>query len=551
MIVDAAELPAGHALTCDVCVVGAGAAGIALARELARRGVDVLVLESGGTKYDPAAHDLDKGRVVDPEGHGPIEDYRRRRLGGSTTAWGGRCVPFDPIDFEPRDFVPHSGWPFGLAELEPYYRRAQALCELGEYEYGATACLPEAAARAPMIPGLASSELTTEPVYRFSPPTNFGARYHDELAKSANARVVLHATCVEVATNAEGRLVERLVAKGPGGRRIEVLARRVVLAGGGLEVARLLLSSTGASARGVANDRDLVGRFYMCHVTHHVDVELTRDLVWDYEKTRDGVYCQRTLSVTEAGQRSRRILNHRARVEHPDIADPDHASGVLSATYLAKTFLMRQAANRFLSDKVNVLSKGVVKSVELARPLEHARNVARDLPNVLRFSKRWLTDRVLAERKLPSMVIPSATHRYTLRIDAEQAPDPESRVTLGDEKDALGVPRLVVDWRARPIDSESLERTCALFADAVRSSGIGAAAWAPAAKLQATGGHHVGTTRMSDDPARGVVDASCRVHGVENLFVASSSVFPTCSYANPTLTIVALALRLADRLAGV
>jgi len=548
VIVDASQLGPRETIHGDICIVGGGAAGITLARELGRAGRDVVLLESGGKKLDRAAQDLDRGTVLDPESHGPLQDYRRRRLGGATTAWGGRCVPFDEVDFETRPHVAHSGWPFGKRDLDAYYERAHAYCDLGAYAYAVTDALPAPARHRAMIPGLRSEELTMAALYRFSPPTNFGARYGDELGANPSVRAYLHATAIELSMSREGNVVEEVVAAAPGGRRLSVVAKRYVLAGGGLEVTRLLLASRRVQARGIGNEHDLVGRFYMCHVIHHVDIELAGDgIVWDYERTTDGVYCQRTLHVTEEAQRSQGLLNHRARVEHPDIADPDHRSGVLSAAYLAKSFLMRQAANPLWGDEVNVLSKGTTTN-ELVRPVQHLRNVATDVPSVIGFSKRWLFERVLRERKLPSVVIPSASNRYTLRIDAEQAPNPESRVMLGDECDAYGLPRLRVDWRHTGLDAESLERTSRIFDEALRTSGVGKARWSPPVRLPATGGHHIGTTRMTTDPRSGVVDPSCRVHGVGNLYIASSSVFPTSSYANPTLTVLALALRLADHL---
>jgi len=546
MIVDARELGQDQIIRTDICIIGAGPGGITLARELAKSGSDVVVLESGGKRFDRDAHELDKGTSKDPAAHGPLEDYRRRRLGGSTTAWGGRCVPFDAIDFEPREYVPHSGWPVDRSELDPYYERAHDYADLGAYSYAARDSLPTA--KAPMIPGLDAPELSTESIYRFSPPTNFGAKYERHMAESTSVRVFLHATCQEVVTNPEGTLVERVLVTAPPSRKLTVIARRFVLAGGGLEVTRLLLLSNAVHKSGIGNEHDLLGRFYMCHVTHRVDVSLgDRGLIWDYERTADGVYCQRTLAVTERGQRELGLLNHRARVEHPEIANPDHLSGVLSATYLAKSILMRQAANPLLSDKVNVLSKGVTTQ-EVVRPLSHVKNVVTDFGRVLAFSRRWVTQRILAERKLPSLVMSSATQVYTLRIDAEQVPNEDSRITLGHERDANGARRLLVDWRHTAYDAESLQKTSELIDRALRASGVGTASWAPPERLQATGGHHIGTTRMASDPKRGVVDQNCQVHGVDNLFVASSSIFPTCSYANPTLTILAFALRLADHL---
>lgn len=540
MILDGAELEAGHELTCEVCIVGAGPAGIAVALELGKRGHDVILLESGGRKFDAAAHDLNRGSVVDLDAHGPLEDYRRRRLGGATTAWGGRSAPFDAIDFEKRDFVPHSGWPIGLDELTPYYVRANALSECGDYDY-TTRSLP---GTPPFIAGLKSApELTMEHIYRFSPPTNFGARYEAELQSSSSIRVLLHATALALATNVERNEVERVEIRTGAGRTATIRAKRFVLAGGGLEVTRLLFLS------GLGNDHDLLGRFYQCHVTHRVDVELEdpTTLRWDYERTSEGVYCQRTLSIREESQRTRHILNSRLRVEHPEIADPSHKSGALSAVYLAKYALTRQAANPLLADAVNVLNKGVARPV-LLEPRAHVENVARDLGGVATLGGRWIRKRMFAKRKLPSVVLKTRSRTYTLRVDAEQAPNPASRVTLGDEQDATGARRLHVDWRATELDAESLVRTTELVDEALKSAGVGRAHADAPAKMVATGGHHLGTTRMANEPSAGVVDANCRVHGVANAYVASGSVFPTCSYANPTLTIIALALRLADHL---
>ncbi|MBL8743973.1 MAG: GMC family oxidoreductase, partial [Myxococcales bacterium] len=220
MITDARTLGGVFILRCDVCIVGAGPAGISIARELGRRGLDVILLDSGGKKFDKAAHDLDKGTTSDSVSHGPLEDYRRRRLGGATTAWGGRCVPFDEIDFEPRDFVPHSGWPLRKRDLDPYYVRAHEYLELGPYTYSARESLAGDAAEQPMIPGLRDPELTMDALYRFSPPTNFGTRFEQDLADSPNVRVLLHATAQELVLDRDGNTVERLTIVSTGGHKL-------------------------------------------------------------------------------------------------------------------------------------------------------------------------------------------------------------------------------------------------------------------------------------------------------------------------------------------
>lgn len=546
MIADARQDPPGS-IACDVCVIGAGPAGIAVANELGNQGLDVVLLESGTRKFTSDGHDLNKGEVGDPQVHGPLEEYRRRRLGGATTAWGGRCVPFDPEDFIARDDVPLSGWPLSRETLEPYYRRAHRYLDLGALTYQASAALAPADRARPMIPGLRSDDVTAEPIYRFSPPTNFGRKYGARLAHARTVRVLLNATAIKLATNPEATAVDH-VQVATGGASFTVKPRRVVLAGGGLEVTRLLLASDDVQRTGLGNQNDLLGRTYMCHVTHHLDVELVSDqVVWDYEKTADGVICQRTLAVRPDRQRFHGVLNHRARIEHPEISDAQHRNGVLSVSYLAKTVLTKLASNPLLSGGVSVISRGTQN-----RPVQdvgaHLRNILTDAGGVLRFSERWIRERILSPRKLPSIVLASATNRYTLRIDAEQAPNLDSRVTLAQDCDALGVRRLRVDWRWTELDRQSLIKTASLIGEALVRSAAGRVRQTFDPVPYATGGHHLGTTRMAADPRRGVVDENCRVHGVANLYVASGSVFPTSSYANPTLTIVALGLRLADHL---
>jgi choline dehydrogenase-like flavoprotein len=547
MLIDARQLPPDETLRCDVCVVGAGPAGIAVARELASRGKSVVLLESGGLRLEAASEDLNKGEVVDPVAHGPLEAYRRRRLGGATTAWGGRCVPFDAIDFERRSWVPNSGWPFGKSAVDAYGERAHAYLDLGAFTYDPAEALAPASRGRAMIPGLASDDVAEDTLYLFSPPTNFGKKFQDELAASRAVRLVLYASCLKIMTDREGSRATHLVVGSAADRRFSVVADRFVLAAGGLENVRLLLASNDVHPGGIGNRHDLLGRYYMCHVIGHLEVEFTsREVVWDYEKTASGLYCQRTVAVRAEAQRRLGLLNHRARIEHADISDPSHGSGVLSASYLVKSLL----ASPLFRARLDVLSRGVLNSKQKQelRVAEHLRNILLDAGGVARFSRRWIEERILSDVKLPSVVMRSDANVYTLRLDAEQIPNPDSRVTLGDARDALGQRRLKVDWRRTGADDEMLLAVCRHIGRALEESGAGRLRSDPSLIPEATGGHHIGTTRMSSDPSGGVVDGDCRVHDVKNLYIASSSVFPTCSYANPTLLVLSLALRLADHL---
>jgi choline dehydrogenase-like flavoprotein len=546
MILDAYDLPDGAELTAGVCIVGAGAAGIAMALELIDSGLDVLLLEAGGARDEQPTQSLYQGSVVDEALHSPPDRYRQRRFGGSTTIWGGRCMPLDPIDFEARGYMPHSGWPIGLDALRPYYPKANRLCEAGDFAYTVEEAF--AAPRRPMIDGFSSPHFTANTLERFSCPTDFAARYQHRLRAAANLRVVLHANVVRVQLNAAGNAAENLCVRTLNGKALNVRADRIVLATGGLEVARLLLASNDVQPQGIGNAHDVVGRYYMCHLAGTIGTlqfAAREEAVWHgYDVSDEGIYCRRRLALTAETQRTQAIGNFIARLHHPRITDPAHRTGILSLLYLAKLFIPYEYGKRLHGEE----------KADLRTWLQHMRNVVADPFYTVQFLWHWLRDRTLAERKFPSVIIRSRANRYSLDFHAEQQPNPASRVTLGSERDALGMPRLVVDWRYTALDVATVSRALELLAEDVRRSGVGSFSYDPATvememtRYGAYGGHHIGTARMGDDPRSSVVDADCKVHGVDNLYVASAAVFPTSSQANPTLTVVAMALRLAAHL---
>ena len=174
MIQDVTDFSEDQLLQTDLCIIGAGPAGISLALELIGSGIDVLLLESGGLQAESDSQALYSGSVADERLHSPPDKYRQRRFGGSSTIWGGRCMPFDAIDFEPRDYVPHSGWPFGIEELLPFYPAANALCEAGPFAYTAEEAFDRPLR--PMVAGLSDRNFTTNTLERFSCPTDFADR---------------------------------------------------------------------------------------------------------------------------------------------------------------------------------------------------------------------------------------------------------------------------------------------------------------------------------------------------------------------------------------
>jgi len=548
MILDANDLPDGTSLQADICIIGAGAAGIAMALRFIGDRRQVLVLESGGLKPERATQDLYAGTVVDERLHSPPDRYRQRRFGGTTTIWGGRCMPLDPIDFEARDYLPHSGWPIGLSDLAPYYPDANTLCEAGEFKYTVEEAF-EPPPR-PMIEGFSSPNFTTDSIERFSCPTDFGARYGGRLREAANVRVLLHANVTSLQLEESGQRVRAARVRTLRGRGFEVSAARFVLATGGLEVARLLLASRDVQPQGIGNRHDAVGRYYMCHLAGTVGaLTIDRPLgaVWNgYDVSDEGVYCRRRIALTAAAQRQHGIGNFIARLHHPRITDPAHRNAILSLLYLAKFMIPYEYGKRLHGEE----------RASFSTWLRHVGNVAAGPFDAAGFALHMLKDRKFAQRKYPSIIIKPKANLFSLDFHGEQQPNPSSRVSLGETVDALGMPRLSIDWRYTALDVDTVGRSLALLQSDLRRGGVGELEFDPASlegeitRYGAYGGHHLGTARMGTDPRTSVVDGDCRVHGVGNLFVAGAAVFPTSSQANPTLTIVALAMRLAQTLKG-
>lgn len=543
---DMADLDPNAVLATDLCIVGAGAAGITLALQFVNSRTNVLLVESGGWGRQAETQNLYAGSVVS-DLHPPADSFRCRQFGGSTTLWAGRCGPFDPIDFESRDYVAHSGWPFGIEELEPYYRQANSLCEAGEFAYTAADAFSETPN--PIVAGLESDHFRTDALERFSKPTNFADRYGPTLKAARNVRVLLHGNATRFMFDDTGTRLTRILLTDLSGKKVSVAAKEFVIATGGLEVPRLLLANKDVHPKGVGNTHDVVGRYYMCHLAGtlgKIQFKPSVSVSHDYDIAADGTYCRRHFALSARSQRNAKIGNFVARLHHPRIFDPEHRNAALSLVFLAAGLLpweyrRRQSADRRITIK------------EYAR---HLANVARQPLSALKFAYRIATKRLLADRKIPSLVVRSANNTFSLDFVAEQVPNPESRIVLGTDRDVLGMPRIIVDWRYTSQDVETIAQSVALLASDVDRSHVGTLDYDRAeiereiTRFGAYGGHHIGTARMGDDPRTSVVDANCRVHGIANLHIASSATFPTSGPTSPTLTLVALVLRLSKALAA-
>lgn len=541
MIRDANEIPFESELKADICIVGSGAAGFTLALELDKNGFSVLMLESGTWSEEKATQDLYAGEVENQRLHSPTEKYRQRRFGGSTTIWGGRCMPFDRLDFEQRRGVNSSEWPVPFEAIEPYYAKATELVEAGTCAYRANEAFPEGMPS--IIDGFSSDLIDTDSLERFSCPTNFATRYSRRLQVSKNTTVLLRANCTDIKLDRERTGVQWLVTKTLSGNCFKVRATQFVLAVGGLETPRLLLAAK------IGNENDVVGRYYMCHMAGNVgEVRFstrTNAIHHGYYLSKDGIYCRRRFSLRPTEQKRLGVGNAIARLHFPNITNPSHRSGILSGLCMAQRLISYEYGKR-LRD---------AKSLGFQRWLGHARNVLLDPLDTIGFAAHMVRDRVLTERKFPSIILRNRNNIFSLDVHGEQEPNAASRVTIsGDRFDALGMPRIKVDWKYAKADIKTVAALLDTLGSEFLRAGVGRLNYmhelleADLTRFGAYGGHHIGTARMGVDQRSSVVNADCRVHNVDNLYVAGSAVFRTSSQANPTLTIVAMALRLAQHL---
>jgi choline dehydrogenase-like flavoprotein len=365
--------------------------------------------------------------------------------------------------------------------------------------------------------------------------------------------VLLNATVTRLSATRDGARIDSLDVRNGKDIAFVVAADQFVLALGGIETPRLLLTSDDVHRGGIGNANDLVGRFYMCHVAGTIgslQVNGASDTVWHgYDVAPDGTYCRRRLSLRPEVQAGMGLGNAVFRLHHPRIADPRHRTGPLSAIFLGQHFISYEYARRLVSDAPPTAGTW----------LRHALNAATDPFSTIGFLRHWLRDRTLAERKFPSIIIRPRTNLFSLDFHAEQVPNPDSRIGLGTSTDRFGNRQVRIDWRYSRQDIETVARSFDLLRDDLGQQSMGRLTLAPdetdietvVRRDGAYGGHHIGTARMGASAASGVVDSDGKVFGVNNLYVAGSATFPTSSQANPTLTIVATALRLASHLGGI
>ncbi len=551
MLIAAEGLPNGSTLESDITVVGAGAAGIVIALELARAGLRVNLIESGGPAFSQRVQALADTNHLDPAIHPPMSQCTRRQIGGTSVIWGGRVVPFDPVDFDDRPFLPHSRWPIGYEAFAPYFEQACKYLHCGLPHFN-TRDLP-GVRQTTLVPGLPDGDVLTSTLERWS-VMNFGSVYRRDLESSKLISLVHGLTCTEIVCDASGQRVDHILAKTISGREIRVKSRRHILACGGLNATRLLLNSDRLHPGGIGNHSGQLGRFYTGHITGRIaEVRFStppRETVFGFDRDAEGVYARRRFSFSREFQHKQKLANIVGWLANPEISDPGHGNGVLSFAYL----ILRSPMGKFLASEA--IRKATIKGDVQGGVAAHTLNMLRDLPRTAAFIPTFGYKRFLARRKVPGFFQYSASNVYTLHYAGEQAPNPDSRVSLATDRDELGMRRIAIDHRYSPRDTQLVLDAHRAWDHHLRRHNCGELRYIEPdlehsiAKQAGDGYHQIGSTRMSELPSDGVVAPDGNVHGFDDLFVAGSSTFVTASQANSMFLILANALRIADHLAG-
>ena len=469
-------------LLSEVCILGAGPAGITLALELAEKGVDVVLLEGGGmAPPEPEGLDLYRGEVSGRQY--PLRASRLRYFGGTSGHWGGWCRPLDEVDFAAKPNVEFSGWPITRTQLLPWYGAAHRWLQIDSDEYFTDKPAPFGNALLPETAGV------TNRYFRFSPPTRFGAEYQQAISDSKQITCLLGANAAGIERNESGEITA-VTARSLSGKTLEVRASATVLAMGGIENARFLLNSEQGGGPAIGNHSDWLGRSFMDHSGWSPGA-LIAPTGLKYDRfSHEGSPVMPVLSIEDKLLLERDLINCCGRLLPMAFADD------IESTY---------------------------------------------------FQNAWFSGSKLLEK----------VDTYRLQLIFEPSPCRDSRVTLSDDRDAIGLRRTHLHWAFNQADFARLKRSIELFSNYFGVTGLGRLKLTKPVNQQnstgriGNGWHHMGTTRMSAQAASGVVDENCRVHDTQNLYVAGSSVFPSVGFSNPTLTIVALACRLAQHLRGV
>lgn len=537
------ELSAPPSFPVGLCVVGAGPVGLSVALEAARRGVDVLLLESGSANPGTGKNSTSRpniAHVVNANGHAALSRVTREGLGGTTELWGGRCVPFEPVDFGARDYVPMSGWPVDAAEIDAVAERAADYLNCGTAGFHVD--LPS---WSDLLPVLMTQQ------ERWSRRPHVAHRLGQAVLRHPRIHVL---DCAAVTgLQFSGDVVTGVHVRHRG-QDTAISAGRTVLACGGVKTTRLLLNEQSKRDDLFGGVGGPLGRFYAGHLTGSIsrlNFRTDRDSrPFRFQRSPDGTVVRRRFTLSAEAQREHRLLNTSFFIVNPPFGDPMHRSGPLSLISLIlslprlgrslgkpETVQINDAAPRNLADHVKNVLRQPLRSVATLASIGIWRYMA---PN-----PRW------------EFLVRNPEGVYSLQYHAEQSMRADNRIVLGDTTGSDGMRDVDIHFDFSADDIRSIIDAHHVLQKSLTASGrahlqfLDAGSLAELVKSQATDGfHQIGTVRMSESADDGVVDSGLKVHGVTGLYVVGSAVFPTSGEANPTFMAVCLAIRLARSLAA-
>jgi choline dehydrogenase-like flavoprotein len=524
MHIDARTLPDNSVITGDICIIGAGPAGISIALDWANTPYSVIVLEGGGFEVDNRMQEMYRGDSVGQKYY-PLQSARLHYFGGTSGHWGGLCSTFDPLDFEKRDWVPDSGWPITWDELQPYYKQASKILELRNDNFEVASWLKEDSSLKAMP---FDENIVRHKLWQFSAPTRFGSRYRKDIVDSRNITLYTHANATRIDANESVNKVDEVVVRNYAGKQHRVKAKHFVIAAGAIENARLMLSSHHQVAKGLGNLHDNVGRYFMEHLEiSSADLIMPVDgpmklYILDFYNTK----VRAELSLSERLQKEVEVLN-------------------------GTSSLMELSGNSKSKANIEWFPDNAAMTVDMWRKLDSAQ-AARD--DFFHSSVRKIKELLMP---IQDLIQPDTAQKYEMFTRMEQSPNRQSRVYLSADRDELDMHRITLDWRLTSLEKRSIRKLYEFVGQEIGRIGLGRVKLADwlldendYSWPSSLGGgwHHMGTTRMHIDPKKGVVDANCKVHGLENLYAAGSSCFTTGGAASPTINLVALAFRLSEHI---
>ncbi|MEM6890612.1 MAG: GMC family oxidoreductase [Pseudomonadota bacterium] len=508
----------------DLVIVGSGPAGTTVAHELVGSGLRIAVLESGGLEFDGDTQELYDGAVTGLD-EVDLMAIRLRMLGGTSNHWGGNCLPLDNIDFERAPLSGMTGWPFNRATLMPFYERAHPYLDLGAVDYDTYA--PRGVSAGNLL--LPDNPVVDNAVLRISanPPTRFGEKYRPLYETEQTIDLWLWTNLVGLNISPSGQVTGIETATLLGQTR-QFKAKRVVLACGAVENARQLMLANLRNGTSFGDSGGFLGTCYMDHPTGG------SGFVWPHEALNDKVNWAQDL-VSADGTDMRYVWRL-----HEDVLERERLSN-------AQFYVIPYSSDSSVRQRKRDAWQGYQGLKSLAKWTlnreGHNFSLSRSYCNFITNA-----DAMAGEYLFPR----GAVNRMLLKYETEQQPDKASRITLTETQDRLGLPLPNLHWSPSEDDRQSVIRTTELIGQAVGAADLGRLAFEDGRDERywnmVTSWHQLGTTRMSVAPSDGVVNENALVHGTQNLFVAGGSIMPTGGRANPTLTITALSIRLADHL---